>query len=79
MTNETATHIIFTPFQNEDGRWQPYEEVIERPLGVELDGAWVHVVSYVTPTGTRKRIRSYPARVVECVKWSEPVAAGADS
>jgi hypothetical protein len=72
----SAPKIIFTPFQHADGQWQPHDEEMAEPESVEIDGSWVHVVTYRGPMGERERLRSYPIHVIDAIIWR---AAGEDT
>lgn len=61
--------IVRTPFVYPDGQIQIEQEVISKPQGVEVDGQWVHVVTYDT-LGNRHVNTSYPSHEVQLIDWN---------
>lgn len=66
----TATRIIFTPWQEQDGQWRTHDEIVEPPNAVEIEAGWVHIIVREGFDGiSRRRLRSHPANVIDCVIW----------
>lgn len=71
----SAGTIHLTPWVAPDGQVQLVEDEVAEPLGIEIDGTWVHVCDY-GDFGVPIRLRSYPASEVGQILWAadEPAA-----